>query len=84
MNSLIMSQFYSLSHLTGCIGHHFFTIGQRARVGGQPAPYFVACKDSESSTVTVVCRSPLIQNVCFQVLRGAGTLSTVPMHIPFM
>ena len=27
-------------------GHHFFTIGQRARIGGQPVAWFVVGKDT--------------------------------------
>lgn len=35
-------------------GQHLFTIGQRARIGGQPHPLFVAGKDPATNTVTVV------------------------------
>ena len=35
-------------------GHHFFTIGQRARIGGHHIAYFVANKDHHSNTVIVV------------------------------
>ena len=35
-------------------GHHFFTIGQRARLEGMANPWFVAAKDPKSNTITVV------------------------------
>ena len=35
-------------------GQHLYTVGQRARIGGQPQPYFVAGKDAAENTVTVV------------------------------
>lgn len=37
-----------------CPGHHFFTIGQRARLEGMANPWFVAAKDPKSNTITVV------------------------------
>ena len=36
-------------------GHHFFTIGQRARIGGQPVAWFVVGKDTSKNAVLVVC-----------------------------
>ena len=40
-----------------CIGHHFFTIGQRARLEGMANAWFVAGKDPQNNTITVVCSS---------------------------
>ena len=36
-------------------GHHLFTIGQRARIGGHPVAWFVVGKDPVRNTVIVVC-----------------------------
>ena len=35
-------------------GHHFYTIGQRARLGGHHVPYFVVGKENETNTILVV------------------------------
>ena len=39
-------------------GHHFFTIGQRAKLGGRANAWFVAGKDPQNNTITVVCSIP--------------------------
>ena len=40
-----------------CPGQHFFTIGQRARLEGMANAWFVAGKDPQNNTITVVCLS---------------------------
>ena len=45
-----MIERYLLYH----IGHHLYTIGQRARLDGQSGAWFVVGKDSSNNTVTVV------------------------------
>ena len=34
-------------------GHHYYTIGQRARIGGRKCRYFVCGKDAAANVVTV-------------------------------
>lgn len=40
--------------LISSLGHHFFTIGQRAKLGGKANAWFVASKDPQNNTITVV------------------------------
>ena len=40
------------------LGHHFFTIGQRAKLGGRANAWFVAGKDPQNNTITVVRSIP--------------------------
>lgn len=35
-------------------GHHYYTIGQRARIGGQTHSWYVSAKNAETNVVTVV------------------------------
>ena len=38
-------------------GHHYYTVGQKACIGGQPHAWFVARKDPLANTVTVVSQA---------------------------
>ena len=40
--------------LISSLGHYFFTIGQRAKLGGKANAWFVARKDPQNNTITVV------------------------------
>ena len=48
-------------------GHHLYTIGQRARIGGCLRPYFVVAKNSTDNTVTVAegPTHPALYTHCF-------------------
>ncbi len=62
-----------MSILIYCLvpGHHLYTIGQRARLGGHSQPYCVTCKDPHTNTVTVVegTSHPALYTLSFITLR---------------
>ena len=51
---LIYFIIYYYTHNYIYTGHHYYTIGQRARIGGQTHSWYVSAKNAETNVVTVV------------------------------
>lgn len=51
-NTFLLLHFLILPFISA--GHHLYTVGQRARVSGQPLPLFVAGKNPATNAVKIV------------------------------